>query len=103
MRTKGADVSIRLVRDARHGFGYGGALMERPQAIKALNAPVVYFDARGLLLDPWSQQPVPGANDKTVETMLAPFIGRGVNVGSKPGQMNDFMADMVAFFSASLR
>jgi dienelactone hydrolase len=103
MRTKGADVSIRLVRDARHGFGYGGALMERPQAIKALNAPVVYFDARGLLLDPWSQQPVPGVNDKTVETMLSPFISRGVNVGSKPGQMNDFMADMVAFFSASLR
>ena len=61
------------------------------------------FDARGRLLDPWSQQPVPGANDKTVETMLAPFLSRGVNVGSKPGQMNDFMEDMVAFFSASLR
>jgi hypothetical protein len=44
-----------------------------------------------------------GANDKTVEAMLAPFISRGVSVGSKPGQMNDFMADTVAFFSASLR
>jgi dienelactone hydrolase len=103
MRSEGADVSIRLVRDARHGFGYGGPLMERPQAIKALNAPVVYFDSQGLLLDPWSQQPVPGANDKTVEKMLAPFISRSVNVGSKPGQMDDFMADMVAFFSSSLR
>lgn len=35
--------------------------------------------------------------------MLTPFITRGVNVGSKPGQKEDFVADLAAFFSAGLR
>lgn len=102
MRPRNPAVSMRLVRDARHGFGYGGPLMERPQAIKALLAPAVYFDAQGVLLDPWSQQPVPGANDPSIAKMLAPFLTRGVNVGSKDGQMNDFVADLVTFFSSKL-
>ncbi len=103
MRPRNPEVSIRLMRDARHGFGYGNPLIERPQAIKALLAPAVYFDAQGVLQDPWSQQPVPGANDQAVAKMLTPFITRGVNVGSKPGQMDEFMADLVGFFSARLR
>jgi len=103
MRQRNPEVSMRLVRDARHGFGYGGPLVERPQAIKALLAPVVYFDAQGVLIDPWSQQAVPGANDQSIARMLAPFITRGVNVGSKDGQMNDFVADLVAFFSNRLQ
>jgi dienelactone hydrolase len=103
MRPRNADVSIRLVRDARHGFGYGGPLVELPRAIKALLAPALYFDAQGVLLDPWTQQAVPGADDAAILKMMSPFISRGVNVGSKDGQMKDFVADLVAYFSARLR
>jgi dienelactone hydrolase len=102
MRFRNSDVAIRLVRDARHGFGYGGSLRERPEAVKALSAPVIYFDAEGVLLDPWSQQRVPDADDRTISAMLAPFVTRGVHVGSKDGQQADFIADLTTFFSAKL-
>lgn len=103
MKPRNPDVSFRLFRDARHGFGYGTPIAERPQAIKALLAPVVYFDAQGVLLDPYNQQAMPGANDAAIEKMLMPFITRGVTTGSKDGQMNEFIADLVAFFTARLR
>jgi dienelactone hydrolase len=102
MRFRNPNVSFRLVRNARHGFGYGGPLRERPEAVKALSAPVIYFDAAGTLIDPWSQQPVPDAGDREISRMLAPFTGKGVHVGSREGQMADFVADLVAFFSAEL-
>jgi dienelactone hydrolase len=103
MKPRNPDVSFRLVRDARHGFGYGAPLRELPQAMKALMAPAVYFDAQGVLLDPWSQAAMPGLDDRAVVKMLTPFITRGVNVGSKEGQMQDFVADLVAYFSAKLK
>jgi hypothetical protein len=103
MKPRNPDVSFRLVRDARHGFGYGAPLRELPQAIKALMAPAVYFDAQGVLLDPWSQVATPGVDDKAVVKMLMPFITRGVNVGSKDGQLQDFVADLVGYFQAKLR
>ena len=102
MRFRNPDVSIRLVRDARHGFGYGAPLMERPQAIKALTAPIIYFDATGILQDPWSAKPLPGTDDKQILKMMLPFVSRGVNVGSKDGQKDDFIADFVAYFTAKL-
>ncbi len=103
MKPRNPDVSFRLVRDARHGFGYGAPLRELPQAMKALMAPAVYFDTQGVLLDPWSQAPLPGVNDGAVVKMLMSFITRGVNVGSKEGQMQDFVADLVGYFSAKLK
>jgi dienelactone hydrolase len=103
MQARNCDVSFRLVRDARHGFGYGGPLRERPEAVKALSAPIVYFDAQGMLIDPWSRQPQPGADDRTVMAMLSPFVARGVTVGSREGQKDDFIADLVAYFSDKLR
>jgi dienelactone hydrolase len=103
MHARNPKVTMRLVRDARHGFGYGAPLREIPQAIKVLQAPALYFNANGVLLDPWTQQPLPGTDDKAIVKMLTPFISRGVNVGSKDGQVNDFVADLTAFFTNELR
>lgn len=103
MRGQNPQVSARLVRDAFHGFGYGGELRELPQALKALNAPTLYFDPQGRLLDPWSGQATPGLSDTAIAKMLTPFLSRGATVGSQGEQMQDFMKDFTAFFSGQLR
>ncbi len=71
--------------------------------MKALMAPAVYFDAQGVLLDHWSQVALLGTDDRAIVKMLTPFVTRGLNVGSKEEQMQDFVADLVAYFSAKLK
>lgn len=94
--------SLRIVKDAHHGFGYGMPEKQWPQAMKAMHAPVVYFNDQGVMLDVWSGQPTPGADDHAILSQLASYITRGVTVGSKDGQMADFMQDMTHFFKTEL-
>lgn len=103
MKARNPAVSMRVVRDGRHGFGYGAPLRELPTAIKALNAPAIYFDNRGVMQDIWSGQALPGADDRAVLRMAAPFVSRGAKVGAQPGQLDDFVADLVGYFSAQLK
>ncbi|MFN0185695.1 MAG: dienelactone hydrolase family protein [Aquabacterium sp.] len=102
LRARGADVSLRIVRQARHGFGYGAPLRALPEAATALSAPIVYFDNDGVMLDPWSGERRPGLDDSAILAMLAPFSRRGVNVGSAEGQLQDFIDDFVAYFRGRL-
>jgi hypothetical protein len=97
-----ASASFRLFKDARHGFGYGNPLNDLPDAMVALNAPILYFDPDGALLDPWSGAAIDDADDHHIRQLLMPFISRGVTVGSQGTQMADFMADAVNFFSHNL-
>jgi dienelactone hydrolase len=94
--------SLRIVKDAHHGFGYGMPEKQWPEAMKGLHAPVVYFNDQGVMLDIWSGQPTPGADDHAILSQLASYITRGVTVGSKEGQMADFMQDMTQFFKTEL-
>jgi dienelactone hydrolase len=102
LQARGANVSLRIVRNAQHGFGYGVPVKTMPDAMVALNAPIVYFDGEGVMLDPWSGEPRPGADDPAIVQMLLPFVHRGVTVGSTAGQMQDFIEDFVAHFSRHL-
>lgn len=95
-------VSLRIFRNADHGFGYSLSPQELPNAIKALQAPIIYFDDLGTLQDPRSGQPLPGANERTVGDLLRPFMSRGARVGTRNNQMADFIADFVGFFRAQL-
>jgi dienelactone hydrolase len=94
--------SLRIVKDAQHGFGYGMPEEQFPQAMKALHAPVVYFNDQGVMLDIWSGEPKSGLDDHVIVSQLASYITRGVTVGSKDGQMADFMQDFTQFFTAEL-
>ena len=94
--------SLRIVKDAHHGFGYGMPEDQWPEAMKALHAPVVYFDDQGVMLDIWTGQPTSGLDDHAIVAQLASYITRGVTVGSKEGQMADFMQDFTQFFIAEL-
>ena len=94
--------SLRIVKDAHHGFGYGMPEDQFPDAMKALHAPVVYFNDQGVMLDIWTGAPSPGMDDHAIVAQLASYITRGVTVGSKEGQMADFMQDFTQFFTTEL-
>jgi dienelactone hydrolase len=102
MKAHNPAVSLRIFRNADHGFGYSLSPQELPNAVKALDAPIIRFDESGTLLDPRTGQPRPGADERTVADLLRPFLSRGARVGSRDGQMAEFMADFVAFFRAQL-
>jgi len=103
MKPRNAAVTLRLFKDASHGFGYGSPLREIPQAIHALNAPIVHFDSRGIALNPWTGDALPGADDRAHEAMMRPFLGRGVRAGTQGTQMQDFVRDAVGFFITHLK
>lgn len=102
MKPLNPKVSLKLYRNADHGFGYTAPMREIANAIKALNAPVVYFDAQGRFLDIWTQAPQPGLDDTAILKLATPFVSRGVRLGTKEGQTAEFIADMTAFFKANL-
>jgi dienelactone hydrolase len=94
--------SLRIVKDAHHAFGYGMPEDQFPDAMKAMHAPVVYFNDQGVMLDIWTGAPTPGMDDHAIVAQLASYITRGVTVGAKDGQMADFMNDFTRFFSLGL-
>jgi dienelactone hydrolase len=96
-------VSVRLFKGANHGFGYAIPLSEFPNAFKAFNAPAMFMNDRGTFVDWYSGEPMPGADDLALMRLAAPWVGRGVKVGSQPGQSEAFTADMVDFFSKHLK
>jgi dienelactone hydrolase len=95
-------VSLRIFRNADHGFGYSLSPQELPNAVKAFDAPIIYFDELGSLQDPRSGQRLPGTDERTVRDLLRPYLSRGAHVGTRGNQMAEFMADFVGFFKAQL-
>lgn len=103
MKPRNPAISLRMFRNADHGFGYERPMREIPDAVKAPTAPILYFDERGVMLDPWSGQPRPGDDDRAAVVGFEPLISRGaVRVGTKDNQASEFVADFVAFFSQQL-
>lgn len=102
IHARSPSASIRIVKDAHHGFGYGIPEKQWPDAMKALHAPVVHFNNHGVALDVWSGTPSPGVDDDTIISQLANHITRGVTIGSKEGHLADFMDDFTHFFKSNL-
>lgn len=103
MRPRNPAVSLRLFRGANHGFGYGTPLRDIPQAIHALNGPIIYFDNRGVAQNPWSGDAMPDADDLAITRLGEPFLGRGVRAGTQGELMQDFVRDAVGFFITHLK
>lgn len=101
-RAANPNITVRLFKDGSHGFGYGTPMKEYPEAIKALNAPVAYLNDKGEFLDMYTGQARPGMTDAMWMREAAPWLARGVVAGSKPGQFDAFVEDMVQFFGAKL-
>lgn len=102
MASTNANVSIRLFKGAAHGFGYDIPLREIPNAVKALNAPIVYFDRAGVVMDWYSGEAMPGIGERYLPKYGKAFFGRGVHAGSVQGQAAAYLADVIAFFKRAL-
>lgn len=96
-----SEVSIRLVKDAGHGFGDGNPEQQIPEAVHALFAPILYLGEKGEMLDIHSGEPISDISISTTK-LLMPWLRKGTSAGSKPGQMEDFISDMTAFFDRKL-
>jgi hypothetical protein len=102
MKDRNPDVSIRVFRNAVHGFGNGQQLRNEPDAMTALNAPITYINYRGEILDPYTGSPLPGIDPRALAKRSAPFLSRGARVGSQDDQAQQFVTDMVGFFQRQL-
>ncbi len=104
MRAHNSQVSIRIFKGAHHAFGYDTPLSEIPNAMKAYNAPIAYINDQGTFLDFYTGKPLPGADDAYMSGVGAPWMVRGpVTLGSKPGQSEEFVHDMISFFKIQLK
>lgn len=102
MASANPNVSIRLFKDALHGFGHGNPIREIPEAVKALHAPIVYFNKAGVVIDWYSGEALPGIGERYLSTRGKAFFGKGVRAGSAEGQADAYIADIIAFFKRSL-
>lgn len=102
MAASNREVSIRLFKGAAHGFGYGNPIREIPDAMKALNAPIIYFNDAGVLIDWYSGEAVPGVGDRYLFSVGRPFFSKGVRAGSVEGQAEAYIADVIVFFKRAL-
>jgi dienelactone hydrolase len=102
MKDRNPDVSIRVFRNAVHGFGNGQQLRNEPDAMTVLNAPITYINSRGEILDPYTGAPLPGIDPGALVKRSAPFLSRGARVGSQDDQAQQFVTDMVGFFQRQL-
>ena len=106
MRANNPQVSIRLFKDAYHGFGYSSPLKEFTNVQRTrLNAPILYLNDQGAFLDLYTGQPIPGIDQFSYGRKLGLSLAENVTVvtGSKPGQSEAFVEDMVGFFKAQLK
>ncbi len=101
MQANNPEVSIRLFKGAYHAFGHYEPVAEMPNAMKFYTVPTTYINDQGAFLDIYSGKTILGADDAH---MRGPWGVRGtVTVGTKPGQTEAFVDDMVSFFKAQLR
>lgn len=102
MASTNPSVSIRLFKDALHGFGYGNPVREIPNAVKALNAPIVYFNQAGAVIDWYTGEALPGIGERYLGQNGKVFFGKGARAGSAEGHADAYIADVVAFFKRAL-
>jgi dienelactone hydrolase len=103
MRANNAQVSIRFFKGAHHAFGYYQPLQEIPNAMKSPNRPIIYMNDQGTFLDLYTGQPIPAADNAAYIGGLG-WIERGtITRGTKPGQSEAFVEDMIGFFKVQLK
>ncbi len=104
MKALNPNVFIRLFKGAYHGFGYYENLQNMSSLVKATDAPTVYINDQGAFLDFYTGQPIPGETaDEYITRLLAPWREQGTAMyGSKSGQTEAFLEDMIGFFKGQL-
>lgn len=103
MRASNPDVSLRIFKNAHHGFGYQRILQAIPDAIHAHSAPIIYMNNHGQFIDPHSGAILHNLSDADVMKLLSSWIGKGIDAGTQGEQANEFTEDMLKFFTTELK
>jgi len=103
MRANNSQVSIRFFKGANHNFGFGGPLREIPNAVKSPKCPISYINDQGAFLDLYTGQPVHVVDIFAYIGSLVCSERGTVTVGTKPGQSEAFVDDMIGFFKVQLK
>tara|TARA_Y100000817_G_C16819522_1_gene528247 strand:+ start:64 stop:1029 length:966 start_codon:yes stop_codon:yes gene_type:complete len=101
----GGDASIRIVKGASHSFDWDEEVYEIPEASVAPEAPTVYLDATGAMIDPVTGEANSLSTDRThfLAAIEGGFGRRGAHVGSSGEQAYIFREDMLQFHKSTLR
>ena len=105
MTVGGQAASMRIIAGALHAFDRADVPPTHiPEAITSTIFPTVYMTDAGVYIDPRTGQPAPAltARDFTDYAAKAGFARKGVTIGSRPGDAEAFMDEMIAFFAREL-
>ncbi|HKX88760.1 MAG TPA: prolyl oligopeptidase family serine peptidase [Sphingopyxis sp.] len=101
------DARMHIVAGAGHAFDRADvpAPTHIPDAVTSTIFPTVYMDDAGVYFDLATGQPNPALQPKdfTGYAVSGGFVRKGVTIGSRPGDADRFVKDMVEFLAGALR
>ncbi|MEL7199585.1 MAG: dienelactone hydrolase family protein [Pseudomonadota bacterium] len=100
----GGDVSFKLYAGAHHSYDRRQGLEDFPTATVAPQAPTVYLDDTGAMIDPISGKADPAGTDRDfmVYAAKAGFMVTGARLGSSGTLSDQFRDDMLGFWERAL-
>ena len=104
IRLAGGDVSFRMYSNALHSYDRRQGEEDFPSATVAPQAPTVYIDDTGSLIDPITGAADPAKTDIDFMAYAAKagFLVVGASLGSRDDQADLFRADMLSFWEEAL-
>ena len=95
----GGEASIRIVQGAAHSFDRAEEVYEISEASVAPEAPTIYLDAAGSMIDPVTGEADSTATDRThfISAIESGFGRRGAHMGGVGEQPSIFREDMLKF------
>ena len=95
----GGEASIRIVQGAAHSFDRAEEVYEISEASVAPEAPTIYLDVTGSMIDPVTGEADSTATDRThfISAIESGFGRRGAHMGGVGEQPSIFREDMLKF------
>jgi len=103
IKISGGDSSIRIVEGASHSFDREEDLHQIPEASVSPQAPTIYLNSSGNMIDPRSGDADPTATDRThfLSAVEAGFGRRGAHIGGTEEEQEIFREDMLTFHKSN--
>jgi len=104
MRLAGGDASWRIVEGAQHSFDRGTDIEQIEAAAVSPGAPTAFLADDGAFVHPLTGTPDPALTDRDlmVYGLKAGYGRTGARIGSRPGDAETFVDDMLGFWRGVL-
>ena len=99
----GGEASVRIVTGAAHSFDKEEKVHVIPEASVAPNAPTIFLDPDGAMIDPYSGSSSAIATDRThfLQAVEAGHGRRGASIGGTKEHQKIFRDDMLSFHKSN--